>query len=72
MGLISLWIIAIYGYACPANGLSCASGPQSYTAMREWLDNNGSAMQHGHTHPYSYEGTTTLFETPYFDEVLHI
>jgi asparaginyl-tRNA synthetase len=38
-------------------------------AMREWLDNNGFInMDTPILTPAACEGTTTLFETPYFDE----
>ncbi|UCH59725.1 MAG: asparagine--tRNA ligase [Anaerolineales bacterium] len=38
-------------------------------AMREWLDNNGYInMDTPILTPAACEGTTTLFETPYFDE----
>ncbi|MFH2040055.1 MAG: asparagine--tRNA ligase [Chloroflexota bacterium] len=39
------------------------------SAMREWLDNNGFInMDTPILTPAACEGTTTLFETPYFDE----
>jgi len=39
------------------------------TAVREWLDNNGfTAMETPILTPAAAEGTTTLFETEYFDE----
>ena len=39
------------------------------SAMREWLDNNGYInMDTPILTPAACEGTTTLFETPYFDE----
>ena len=70
-GVISPWIIATCGSACPASGPSCACAPRSSPAIREWLDTNGYIhMDTPILTPAACEGTTTLFETPYFDEGL--
>jgi len=60
---------AIYGSVCPANGHSCVFAPQSSQPFVSGFEQNGFInMDTPILTPASVEGTTTLFETEYFDE----
>ena len=68
-GVSSPWIIATCGSACPRSGLSCACVRRSSLPSASGLIRMASLnMDTPILTPAACEGTTTLFETPYFDE----